>query len=295
MCKGQDIYCAAAALRISTLPLFVVPPFRRLGQERRPAALRPSCPPAPGAWGQCPDAPPVTVRVGVRSDEIPKCARDRTSIVSTHDLRQLVGAPHPSNAKSTDSDPVAVAAAPFWEFRPAIVRDRTSVAQPVATQRTNVLSLFPGARRRCPEAPLMAARVGVKSDGIPKYARDWTGVTLGCSIPRFPAGNLFCILRVRFSSAVAVLVLNVHGERLGTGGTRGRGNEPVTLLGNGDPSATSPAAGKSCSPAEASLGSASKGMAAWCSPRLRIAPIRTPGSPSRKPERRRPPDTDGRS
>ena len=38
VCKGQDIYCAAAALRISTLPLFVVPPFRRLGQERRPAA-----------------------------------------------------------------------------------------------------------------------------------------------------------------------------------------------------------------------------------------------------------------
>ena len=124
VCKGQDIYCAAAALRISTLPLFVVPPFRRLGQERRPAALRPSCPPAPGAWGRCPDAPPVTVRVGVRSDEIPKCARDRTSIVSTHDLRQLVGAPHPSNAKSKNSDPVAVTATPFWEFRPALVRDR---------------------------------------------------------------------------------------------------------------------------------------------------------------------------
>ena len=143
----------------------------------------------------------------------------------------------------------------------------------------------------------MAARVGVKSDGIPKYARDRTGVTLGCSIPRFPAGNLFCILIVRVSPAVALLVLNFHGERLGTVGTRGRGNgnEPVTLLGNGDPSATSPAAGKSCSPAEASLGSASKGMAAWCSPRLRIAPIRTPGSPSRKPGRRRPPDTAGRS
>ena len=42
-----------------------------------------------------------------------------------------------------------------------------------------------------------------------------TGYGWPDSTPRFPAGNLFCILRVRFSSAVAVLVLNVHGERPG--------------------------------------------------------------------------------
>lgn len=88
----------------------------------------------------------------------------------------------------------------------------------MGTQGTGHLSpnLLPyNTRMSCPlnPSPLREGRVQGWDPEVRK-GQDMDGLP-GSLTPRFPAGTLFCILRVRFSSAVAVLVLNVRGERPG--------------------------------------------------------------------------------